>query len=502
MTPTGRWFTLCTLVAIAGIGAAAFAEESPSVPFATAAADTAAWRLDLLVTVGPDTEIVAAKELIEEPLPWPGPPSAWLDGAVPVPESGVVRLELRDAEGRPWFTRGSSPLWTEWTTTEAARHRHRVFEDSLRFPRPSAPSTLILRRRAADGQFDPILRLELDPDAGIVDPAGALPPRRFDGPGLEPIELEVNGPPHAQLDLLFVGDGYTAEECTERFESDARRMLRALFAKEPFGSRRSDLSVRGLCPPARRSGITRPSDGRWRVSPVGSRYGVFGFGRYLLALEEHALRRVAASAPYEILVVLANADSYGGGGLYGGHAAVAVGTPWADYVLLHELGHHIAGLADEYYVAPVAYAQPDQVIEPWEPNVTALLDGSPPWSEKILTSTPVPTPWPQEAFDRLARSFQERRAELRAADRPEEELSTLFTEQRQRESELLSTAEHAGAVGAFRGANYDARAFYRSEIDCIMFSRNDVPFSSVCADALESVIDLHAGTRPAASDGL
>ena len=47
------------------------------------------------------------------------------------------------------------------------------------------------------------------------------------------------------------------------------------------------------------------------------------------------------------------------------------------------------------------------------------------------------------------------------------------------------------AVGAFQGANYDAQAFYRPQIDCVMFSRDEVPFCAVCQRALERVIDLY-----------
>jgi hypothetical protein len=57
---------------------------------------------------------------------------------------------------------------------------------------------------------------------------------------------------------------------------------------------------------------------------------------------------------------------------------------------------------------------------------------------------------------------------------------------------LFAKAQHRGKVGVFQGANYDARAFYRPEIDCIMFSRNPVPFCRVCQRALSQQIDRHS----------
>ncbi len=93
-----------------------------------------------------------------------------------------------------------------------------------------------------------------------------------------------------------------------------------------------------------------------------------------MTFENRALREVAAHAPYEALVILANSATYGGGGIFGLYATVAVDSAWADYVFVHEFGHHFAALADEYYTSPVAYSAPATIVEPWEPNVTALLD--------------------------------------------------------------------------------------------------------------------------------
>ena len=72
--------------------------------------------------------------------------------------------------------------------------------------------------------------------------------------------------------------------------------------------------------------------------------------------------------------ILANSGTYGGGGIFNLYATVAIDNQWAPYLFVHEFGHHFAGLADEYYTSDVAYESQTQRIEPWEPNVTALLD--------------------------------------------------------------------------------------------------------------------------------
>ena len=55
-------------------------------------------------------------------------------------------------------------------------------------------------------------------------------------------------------------------------------------------------------------------------------------------------------------------------------------------------------------------------------------------------------------------------------------MDALFTEQKEKETKLLAAEKYAGKVGAFEGAMYEAKGYYRPQVDCIMFSRDDVPF--------------------------
>ena len=108
---------------------------------------------------------------------------------------------------------------------------------------------------------------------------------------------------------------------------------------------------------------------------------------------------------------------------------------------------------------------------------------------------PLPTPWPKAEFEARQREFQARRKQIRAENRPESEMNVLFSEEQAYTTQLFRRQRHAGAVGAFQGANYDAQAFYLSQLDCVMFTRNEVPFCRVCQRALDQVIDLYAGPR-------
>jgi len=343
-------------------------------------------------------------------------------------------------------------------------------------------------RRGPDQSFGKVWQVRIDPSDLFV--IRAPPPRQA------LVAIEQHGPPADKVDVLLIGDGYTTAECSAKFGSDARRMADALFRHEPFASRRSDFNVWGLCPPSAESGVARPSSGTQRRTPVGATYDAFGSERYVLTFDNRELRDVAAWAPYEFITILVNSETYGGGGIHGTFSTVAVDNDWADYLFVHEFGHHFAGLADEYYTSPVAYQPAPHVAEPWEANVTALLEGQPlKWGELVAQDTPVPTPWPKAEFEARQREFQARRKQIRAENRPESEMNALFREEQAYTTRLFRRQRDGDAVGAFRGANYDAQAFYRSQLDCVMFTRNEVPFCRVCQRALGQVIDLYAGPR-------
>ena len=126
-------------------------------------------------------------------------------------------------------------------------------------------------------------------------------------------------------------------------------------------------------------------------------------------------------------------------------------------------------------------------------NVTALHDpASLKWRDLVTPGTPLPTPWDKAAFETYSRDIQVKRRAIRAANRPESEMDGLFRTEQAEETKLLSAGPHAHAVGAFEGAMYEARGYYRPQADCVMFTRNEVPFCAVCRRALEKVIDLYS----------
>jgi hypothetical protein len=444
-------------------------------------AAAATMRLDYYHSGNARMEIFSVDRVVLEPLPWPGSPTQALDET----NLGKYRFEVVDREtNRVVFSRGFASIYGEWETTEEASRVNRTYHESLRFPAPETPVQVVLKKRDPENAFREIWSTLVDPADIFVDSskpssAGAL------------IEIERNGEPAEKVDFLLLGDGYTTSELS-KFEKDARRLTELLFQVSPFRERRNDFNVWALAPASAESGISRPSGGIHRRSPLGTTYDAFGSERYVLTFDNRAFRDVASFAPYEFVEIVVNNETYGGGGILGLYGTVAADSAEAPYVFVHEFAHHFAGLADEYYTSPVAYAPVAVRTEPWEPNVTALLDPQKlKWRDLVGGETPLPTPWQKEEFESRAREFQERRARIRAEGRPEAEMEALFREVREFEVRLFEFEKYLGKVGAFEGAMYEAKGYYRPEVDCIMFTRSPA-FCSVCRRAIERVIDFYS----------
>jgi hypothetical protein len=449
---------------------------------AYAAAAPPTMRLDYYHTGSSTEEVFSIDRLVIEPLSWPGNPAKSLDDT----NLGKYFFEVRDqASNRPLYSRGFASIFGEWETTDEARTATRTFSESLRFPEPDGPFQIVLKKRDASNVFREVWSVKLDPKDQFVD--NSKPPSA--GPL---IEIQKSGDPAEKVDFLIIGDGYTAAE-RPKFEKDSRRLASLLFAQSPFKERRADFNVWGLCPAAAESGISRPSTGIHHRSPLGATYDAFGSERYILTFDNRAFRDYASQAPYEFVEILVNGKTYGGGGIFNLYSTVAADSLWAPYVFVHEFGHHFAGLADEYFTSPVAYTAPTTRVEPWEPNVTALLDpANLKWKDLASAGTPIPTPWNEDDYVGYSREIQKQRAQIRADRRPEEVMDALFNEEKAHVMKMFAAEKYFRKVGAFEGANYEAKGYYRPEIDCIMFSRDDVPFCAVCQRAIQRIIDLYS----------
>jgi hypothetical protein len=426
----------------------------------------------------------ALERVLIEPLPWPGNLARNLDDT----NRGQNRVEVADAKtGDLLYARDFSTVFGEWRTTEEASKLSRGFHESVRFPKPDRPVKVRILKRDERNQFSVAWSVDVDADA--PDVVRKQPPAPA-----KPMSIKVSGASPDKVDLLILGDGYTTTDM-KKFEADARRLAQHLFDVSPFKERADDFNVWAMAVPTQESGVSRPSTGVHHASSLGARYDIFGSERYVLTLDNRALRDLAQYAPYEFIEILVNNDTYGGGGIFGQFSTAAASNAWSNYLFVHEFGHHFAGLADEYYTSPVAYAPSDARMEPWEPNATALRDPAKlKWRRHVQEGTPLPTPWPKEEYEAHSRDYQKRRAALRAANVPEAQMNALFQEDLAYSKALFAKAPQRNVIGAFEGANYEAKGYYRPAMQCIMFDRSE-QFCHVCQDGITDIIDLYAGPK-------
>jgi hypothetical protein len=474
-----RW-PACTAGALAALVVAA-AAQAPRPQFDERFTGRT-MRVDYFHTGKADQRVVTLDRVVDDG-PWAGSQTRLIDDT----NLGKYLVEVVDrATNVTVYSRGFASLYGEWETTPEARSEWRTFHDSLRVPWPRAAVQVVVKRREADNSFREIWTTVVEPGSRFVNLAPA--------PAVGTVwTVEEHGAPVEKVDLLILGEGYTADQLS-KFRADVRRLVDALFRHEPFRSRRSDFNVRAIDLPSAQPGVHRPQSRVDRRTPLSAEYNIFDSERYLLTHDNRSLRDVASVAPYEFLGILINDDYYGGGGVFNAHWTAAAGNPFAEYLFVHEFAHHFAALADEYYTSDVAYATgAAEKPEPWEPNVTAFRSpGGLKWGDLVAAGTPIPTPWPKAEFEAAQREIQQTRRELRAKGVAESDLTALFRAQQQRETALLSGFEHAGKLGAYEGASYEATGLYRPSADCIMFSRNDVGFCPVCRRAIARIIDLYS----------
>lgn len=403
----------------------------------------AAMRVDLFHTGTASEAVYSLDEIVREEL-WPGTRRYLIDPF----DFGTCRYRVIDsATGKEIFRMGYATLFEEWTgTEEAVAGIRRTMSESVRFPWPRRPIKLLIDERQKNGEFKEAYSLAIDPSSHQI-----VRENRF--ADAEVIDL-VDGPePTRALDIVIVPEGYARDD-EPKLRADLARFAERFAAHEPWASNRSRLHIRGVLAFSRQSGVTEPRKGVFRDTLLGSSFNTFDSPRYLTILHTKAMRQVAARAPYDNVFVMVNTARYGGGGVYNQWSIFVSDNEYDDYVMLHEFGHHMGGLADEYYDSAISMDE-DAIyppgVEPWEPNISAFLGKDRKgikWNDLIDPKTPTPT------------------SEAEADD---------------------------STVGLFEGAGYKAKGLYRPQRDCKMFHKGLVPFCRVCTRSLEAMTRYYTG---------
>jgi len=415
--------------------------------------------------------------------PWPGSRTQLLDTL----NLGEFLVRVYDQSTNLLiYSRGFSSLFNEWQTTdEASAGIYRTFEESVRFPYPQKTVQVTIARRDKRMLFHDLFSLTIDPaDPTIInkDKVSAQFPV---------VPLVNNGPSSHKVDILILGDGYTAEEL-DKFRKDAEHFNAVMFSTKPFAQHKKDFNVWTIEVKSDESGIDVPDKNIWKRNALGAQYNTFGSARYVLITDNRCLRDIAAAAPYDYLCILVNDTRYGGGGIFNLYATTYTkeqteNQKWQmDYVYVHEFGHSFAGLGDEYYGSSTAYNDFYPAgIEPWEPNISALLDKNKlKWKAYLTQGIALPTSWEKKVYD----SLETERGKLdRLAPDYYAKREPLF----QAEQKIVRNPELAGKVGAFEGSGYVSKGLYRPSLDCRMFSLSTVDFDPVCGAAIERMIGMY-----------
>lgn len=438
-------------------------------------------RVDLYHTGTKGKEVFALDQCYEGG-PWAGSKTHLIDYL----NRGEYQVRVFDVTTATMiFSKGYSTIFNEWQTTGEAATSYHTFHESLLLPMPKKKVQLTICRRDRQMNFREVFSTVIDPDAPTQINRASRPAR------FKAEALMQHGRPEKKVDIVILGDGY-AKKDMEKFRKDARHFNDVMFGTTPFKERKKDFNVWMIEVVSEESGIPKPDKNIWKSPALGTSYNTFGSARYILSENNRAIRDAAGQVPYDAIVILINDNRYGGGGIYNLYATTYAitdkeGLEWQmDYVYVHEFGHSFAGLGDEYYSSQVSYEEfYAKDVEPWEPNVTALLDKENiKWKKYVDPDIPLPTPWEKATYDSLARE----RAKL-------DRLAPDYYEKREpfisRQMEILRNSKYAGKVGAFEGAGYEARGLYRPSVNCRMFSLSLSDFDPVCRAAIEQVIDYY-----------
>jgi hypothetical protein len=391
-------------------------------------------RFDFMLAGNSQNTIVYPVGMKEEPH-WAGSVNTLIDPF----NYGNFKYEIFDAiDNTLIYSRGFCTLFQEWQTTSEAKTTERSFYEVATMPFPKNKVRFILSLRERNGNFSKLYETEIDPSDYYI--------RKEKTVNAQVTKIYDAGDPHQCVDLAFIAEGYKADEMT-KFREDVKKMADVLFAEAPFSDYRNKINIWAVEAVSEDSGTDIPGDKVYVNTVLNSSFYTFGTDRYLTTQDIKSVTDYAAVAPHDNIIVLINSSKYGGGGVYNYYSGTTAGYALSPKVFVHEFGHGFAGLADEYYSSSVAYDEFYPLnVEPWEPNITTMVNFGSKWKSMIAKETPIPTP---------------------AEDK------------------------YNSVTGLFEGGGYSAKGIYRPEMDCRMKSNGPKGYCSVCREAVRKMIEFY-----------
>lgn len=391
-------------------------------------------RFDFLLGGNSGEERVYPEQIKKEPF-WGGSKKNLIDPY----NYGNYRFRIFDEKSDSViFCKGFSTLFEEWQSTAEAKITDKTFYQTAIFPFPKNKIRLEIDSRQRDGNFKTIYKSVINPDNYFI--LKEMPVK------FETFQIQNYGKPENKVDIVILAEGYTAAEM-QKFKDDAKRVTDYLFDSEPFKSEKEKFNVSAVLTPSLESGTDIPGENIYKNTCFNSTFYTFDVSRYLTTSDMKPILDAAANVPYDQIYVLVNTERYGGGGFYNFVSICTADNSLTDEVFVHEFGHGFAGLGDEYYNSQVAYEDFYNLkVEPWEPNLTTLVNFDSKWKKMVAESVEIPT-----------------------ARKP----------------------ENNNTVGVYEGGGYMSKGIYSPFIDCRMKSNTPKKFCPVCTESIKKVIRFY-----------
>lgn len=379
--------------------------------------------------------------------------------SVPLKGNGQLVITAL-SDGRTLYRNSFSTLYQEWQATEEAVRVRRSFENVFLAPMPAEKALVRIELYDYKGEINASFEHIVDPEDILIRrlPKSAAPHRM----------LLQSGPAGECIDIAIVAEGYTAAEA-ELFYADAKLAMDEILSYEPFASCRDRFNFIAVALPSAESGVSVPHEGIWKNTALASHFSTFYSERYLTTLRLRSLHDQLAGLPYEHIVILANTDTYGGGGIYNSYTLTTAHHENFKPVVVHEFGHSFAGLADEYYnddqYEELYY--PD--AEPWEQNITTLKDFASKWKALLP---------------------DKRSRDVTAGTKRGYRLNTA-PDSAEMWRAIADGASPESFVGIYEGGGYQSKGVFRGYPDCRMHTNEAPVFCPVCQAAIKSLIDFN-----------
>lgn len=392
-------------------------------------------RVDYLFTGNVERQAIYLDELSQLPS-WAGRRHRLSE----LPLEGNGQIVVRDLSNKQCIYKTSfSSLFQEWLSTDEAKETAKGYENTFLLPYPKQPVeveiTLFSPRREVMASYKHVVR----PDDILIHQRGIshITPHRY---------MHQSGEKSHCIDVAILAEGYTEDEM-DVFYRDAESTCESLFSHEPFRSMKNKFNIVAVASPSTDSGVSVPREKQWKQTAVHSHFDTFYSDRYLTTSRVKSIHNALAGIPYEHIIILANTDVYGGGGIYNSYTLTTAHHPMFKPVVVHEFGHSFGGLADEYFYEDDVMTDTYPLnVEPWEQNITTRVNFASKWEDMLASDTPVPTP---------------------------------------------TNVRKNHPIGVYEGGGYSAKGIYRPSFNCRMKTNGYPEFCPVCQRALRRMIEFY-----------